>query len=163
MCYGLANSSLIKGSLGRPLLPPSVSLAAIVLSAHSSWKQAVWDSKEDGIFVSRGASQSGEAKWWIGRRQEAPVWHSKVSAFQNGILMSWVPEHVKTSLLWQRKKVLEAGPGSKTNEERVLPHWSYLALEPLTELTCAMWSYLPVMHNTQSSYWSLAWKYTYVN
>lgn len=56
----------------------------------------------------------------------------------------------KTSLFWQRKRVFEAGPWSNTNGERALPCWSHLALEPLIELTYAVWPCWPAVHNLRA-------------
>lgn len=47
MGYSSANSSLIKGSSGSPLLVPSVSSVAVVLGAQSSWRQAVLNSNSE--------------------------------------------------------------------------------------------------------------------
>ena len=77
MGYSTANSSFLKGSLGSPLLTPSVSLVATVLGAQSNWRQAVlnseWemmavDHQREVVFACKGASNWGKAKRKGGRR-----------------------------------------------------------------------------------------------
>lgn len=70
-----------------------------------------------------------------------------------------VIKHGKISLLWQRKRVFEAGLWPNTNREKASPCCSHLAPGTLTVLICTM--VLLACNEQQSNYWNLDCKYMF--
>lgn len=75
------------------------------------------------------------------------VWYYKHDLSKIECWCHEVIKHGKTSLLWKRKRVCEAGPWPNTNQEKASPCCSHLAPGTLTVLIHTMWSCWPAMNN----------------